>query len=149
MRDLTPAEELKHLKVVFGENPPSGIYNYLISSFYTIQTRAQILLSLATICLTITGFSGPKIALSNEISRYTIAIGLLFVLISVTYVLTGPLHIKWATQAFGENLDQTMEELIRRRNRKTVQYHKSMLCLAIGLSFYVISVISFLIIDKS
>jgi hypothetical protein len=149
MRDLNPAEELKHLKVIFGENPPAAIYNYLISSFYTIQTRAQILLSLATICLTITGFSGPKIALSNELSRYSIAIGLLFVLISITYVLTGPLHIKWATQAYGENLDQTIEELIKRRNRKTIQYHKSMSCLAIGLSFYVLSVISFLIIDKS
>ena len=149
MKELTPSEELKHLKVIFGESPPAGIYNNLISSFTIIQTRAQILLSLATICLTITGFSGPKIAESNMISRYSIALGIIFVLISIGFVLSGPLRIKWATQLFIENIDKTMEVLIQRRNLKTTQYHQSMFFLAIGLSFYVVSVVSFLVLGKS
>lgn len=149
MKELTPSEELKHLKLIFGEMPTASIYNNLISSFTIIQTRAQILLSLATICLTITGFSGPKIAESNLLSRYSIALGLVFVLVSIAFVLSGPLRIKWATQLFVENMDKTMEVLIQRRNLKTSQYHKSMFFLAIGLSFYVLSVVSYLVMGKS
>jgi hypothetical protein len=145
MKELSPSEELKHLKLVYGETSPAGVYNSLVSAFSIIQTRGQILLSLATICLTITGFSGPKIAESNSLSRYSIAIGLTFVLISIVMVLSGPMRIKWVTQLYIENLDKTMEELINRRNVKTKQYHQAMILLGIGLSFYVLSVVSFLV----
>lgn len=145
MKELNPSEELKHLKAIYGEDSPAGVYNALISAFTIIQTRGQILLSLATICLTITGFSGPKIAESNSISRYCIALGLVFVLISIAVVLSGPMRIKWLTQLYLENMDKTMEELIQRRNVKTKQYHQAMVWLGIGLFFYVLSVVSFLI----
>lgn len=145
MKELNPAEELKHLKLIYGEESPAGVYSSLISSFAIIQTRGQILLSLATICLTITGFSGPKIAESNLISRYSIALGLAFVLVSIVVVLSGPMRIKWLTQQYAENMDKTMEELIRRRNVKTKQYHQAMVLLGVGLSFYVMSVVSFLV----
>lgn len=144
MKELNPSEELKHIKAIYGETPPSGVYESLISSFNIIQTRSQVLLSLATICLTITGFSGPKIAESNLFSRFSMAIGLFLVLISIVIVLSGPLKIRWITQLYLENLDKTMEELILRRNLKTKKYHQAMIFLGIGLSFYVLSVVFFL-----
>lgn len=145
MKELNPSEEVAHLKTIFGDKSYSEIYHSLISTFMIIQNRGQILLSLATICLTITGFSGPKIAESNLYSRYCIGIGLSLVLVSIVIVLMGPLRIKWATQHRGETLELTIEELIRRRNVKTVQYHRAMLFLGLGLFFYVLSVVLFLI----
>jgi hypothetical protein len=141
---LSPSEELELLKKIYGDKALPEIYFSLVSAFNVIQNRAQILLSLATICLTITGFSGPKIAQSSALSKYSIGLGILFVLISILTALAGPLQIRWITQFYLENIDHTLEELISRRNLKTKQYHLSMAFLGVGLSFYVISVANFL-----
>lgn len=147
--NLSPEEEIKLLKNIYTDADDSVIYQYLINCYNIIQNRSQIILSLATICLTITGFSGAKIASSSSFSMICIAIGLALVLLSIVIVLSGPLQLKWVTQIYLKDIDNTMIELIKTRNKKTRLYHLAMFMLGIGLSFYVLSVILFLILGVS
>jgi hypothetical protein len=142
---LTPSEELVWLKTIYGEAQPDRLYGVLTDSFNVLQSRAQMLLSLITLTLTITGFSGPKIAESSGLARYSIAIGLAFVLISALILMAGPLRLNWCTRTKSGSLDLSLIRLIEQRNLRTRRYHLASLALVIGLVGYVTSVITFLI----
>ncbi|NOQ95020.1 MAG: hypothetical protein GQ555_00205 [Desulfobacterales bacterium] len=143
---LTSAEELEYLKTIYGENQAEKLFALLTDSFNVIQNRAQMLLSLITITLTITGFSGAKIAESSLFARLSIAFGLGFVLLSALILMAGPLRLNWCTRSRSKSLDQSLIKLIEQRNFRTERYHQASVALVIGLIGYVTSVISFLIL---
>ena len=143
---LTPAEELEYLKTIYGENQAEKLFAQLTDSFNVIQNRAQMLLSLITITLTITGFSGAKITESSLFARLSIAFGLGFVLLSALILMAGPLRLNWCTRSRSKSLDQSLIKLIEQRNFRTERYHQASIALVIGLIGYVSSVISFLIL---
>jgi len=143
---LDPAEELDYLKTIYGENQAEKLFAQLTDSFNVIQNRAQMLLSLITITLTITGFSGAKIAESSLFARLSIAFGLGFVLLSALILMAGPLRLNWCTRSRSKSLDQSLIKLIEQRNFRTERYHQASVALVVGLIGYVASVISFLIL---
>ncbi len=142
---LTPDQELDFLKQIYGSDRSDKLIEILTNSFNVLQNRAQMLLSLITITLTITGFSGPRIAESSLVARIAIAFGLAFVLISALILMAGPLRINWCTRSKSVDIDQTLVKLIVQRNTRTDRYHLASITLVIGLIGYVSSVISFLI----
>ena len=142
---LTPDQELDFLKQIYGSDRADKLIEILTDSFNVLQNRAQMLLSLITITLTITGFSGPRIAESSLVARISIAFGLAFVLISALILMAGPLRINWCTRSKSVDIDQTLVKLIVQRNTRTNRYHLASITLVIGLIGYVSSVISFLI----
>lgn len=142
---LTPDQELDFLKQIYGSERSDKLIEILTNSFNVLQNRAQMLLSLITITLTITGFSGPRIAESSLVARISIAFGLAFVLISALILMAGPLRINWCTRSKSVDIDQTLVKLIVQRNTRTDRYHLASITLVIGLIGYVSSVISFLI----
>lgn len=142
---LSPVEELANLKSIYGETQIDRLYKILTNTFNVLQNRAQTLLSLITITLTITGFSGPRIAESSQLSRYSIAFGLSFVLLSALILMTGPLRLSWGTQWRSKNNDEALIRLIQQRNFRTNRYHIASFSLIIGLIGYVTSLVSFLI----
>ncbi|MBT4501769.1 MAG: hypothetical protein HOC74_28825 [Gemmatimonadetes bacterium] len=113
--------------------------------FDVIQTRTQAVIGLATLALTITGFSGPKIAASSPFSRYAMVLGLCFTLISVCIALVGALHIRWLTQIGGETPEAALTSMIEYRDRKTRRFRQALVALVVGLSFYVASVVTFML----
>jgi len=142
---LTPDQELDFLKQIYGSDRSDKLIEILTDSFNVLQNRAQMLLSLIAITLTITGFSGPRIAESSLVARISIAFGLAFVLISALILMAGPLRINWCTRTKSVDIDQTLVKLIVQRNTRTNRYHLASVTLVIGLIGYVSSVISFLI----
>jgi len=144
IQHLDPPEELEYLKDIYGETQHDRLYEVLTDSFNVLQNRAQMLLSLITITLTITGFSGPQIAQSSLLARVAIIFGLFFVLLSALVLMAGPLRLNWCTRSREENIEQSLVKLIVQRNRRTDRYHLAAVLLVIGLIGYVGSVISFL-----
>ena len=143
MRKLSPAEELAYLREIYGKNDDK-ILNWITGAYDILQTRSSLLLSLVAVVLTITGFSGPTIAASGTFSKICIGYGLCFVLVSSVLTLAGPLQLRWATQWRGDNVDESLVNLIRRRNARTLKYHIAFAFLAVGLTGYVGSLIGFL-----
>jgi H+/Cl- antiporter ClcA len=143
MKHLDSKEELEFLKEIHGGDV-AKVFGYLRESFALLQTRSQMLLGLATICLTITGFSGPRMAASNPYSRWFIGTGLLFVLSSVVCIVSGPLRLRWMTAWRAEDMDQTLISHLQRRDFKTRLYKAATACLLTGLSCYLGSVVCYL-----
>ena len=144
LKKLTPEEELKFLKEIYGTNDSSKLFGALKDAFTLLQTRAQMLLGLATICLTITGFSGPRMAQSNVYSRFFIGFGLTFVLLSVMALVAGPLRLRWMTAWKAENVEQTIILYLHQRNLRTKFYRAGMVLLLIGLTGYLLSLVFYL-----
>jgi hypothetical protein len=143
LKKLTPREEIEFLKEINGEDY-SKLFGSVKESFALLQTRSQMLLGLATICLTITGFSGPRMAQSNAFSRFFIGFGLSFVLAAIIAVVAGPLRLQWMTAWKADTLDETLTENIRRRDSKTRLYRIATFLLLIGLTGYLLSLIFYL-----
>ena len=143
LKKLTPDEELEFLKEIHGGDA-AKIFCYLRDAFALLQSRSQMLLGLATICLTITGFSGPRMAVSNPFSRFFIGFGLIFVLLSVAAIVAGPLRLRWMTEYRAETIDGTLVMNIIRRDLKTRWYRIATFFLLIGLTGYLLSLIGYL-----
>lgn len=142
---LTPAEELEYLKEIYGGDQDGKLFSTITDSFNVLQNRAQMLLSLITITLTITGFSGPSIAQTGVLARVSIAVGLAFVLLSALVLMAGPLRLNWGTRSRMGDVDHSLIALIRQRNLRTRRYHLASISLVVGLIGYVTSVITFLL----
>ena len=147
LQRLDPSEELEFLKEIHGEDY-GKLFASMREAFAILQTRSQMLLGLATICLTITGFSGPRMAASNAFSRFFIGFGLSFVLAAVIAVVAGPLRFRWVTSWRAETLDETLVENICRRDSKTRWYRIATFLLLIGLTGYLLSLICYLSVVK-
>lgn len=142
-RKLTPAEELDYLKEIYGGNREK-ILRSITKAYDILQQRTSLLLSLVAVVLTITGFSGPKIAASGHLSRLCIGYGLAFVLAAALTAFAGPLQLRWSTQWRGDSPDESLINLIRRRNVRTLKYHVAFGLLGVGLLGYIGSVIAYL-----
>ncbi len=113
-----------------------------------LQSRSQLLLTLATIVLTITGFSGPRIAASGVFARSAMAVGLLLTLIAVLMLLLN-LRIRWLTQFQGTDPQQVLSDIIAYREGKRRAYLWIITMLMAGLASYVAAVIAFLITGET
>jgi hypothetical protein len=118
----------------------------LADQFTVLQTRTQLLLTLATLTLTITGFSGPLIAKSGAGPRWCLVAGLVLVLVAVVMLLLGTLRIRWLTQFDGADPRATLVAAIAWRDAKTRHYLAQLGVLVAGLSAYVGAVVWFLVI---
>lgn len=114
--------------------------------FDVLQARTHMMLTLATLTLTITGFSGPKIAASNVVSQYTMVLGLIFVLAAVVVTLGGTLRIRWLTQVGQGDAEGVLVDMIGYRNQKTRLFRIELTLLVLGLTFYVASVVTYMLV---
>ena len=105
----------------------------------TLHLRAQVLMSLAGIVLTVTGFSGRLIAATSLISQILVIFGLATVLTSAVWVFSQVMRIKWVTTCLAENAAESLEKIIERRNRKTKAYSRGGVILCTGLLFYAVA----------
>lgn len=144
LKNQSPEEELEFLKQIHGTENWPALFSELKTAFALLQMRSQMLLGLATICLTITGFSGPRMAQSNALSRFFIGFGLLFVLAAVVAVVLGPLRLKWVTSLKAATMDRTLVLNLERRNIKTRYYKAATALLLIGLTGYLLSLLFYL-----
>lgn len=138
-----PEQEAEHLLALHGG--AAGATKALSLQFSVIQSRTQLLLTLATIILSITGFSGPRIAASGLVARVAMALGLGFVLAGILLALLGSMRIRWLTQFIDPDERQRLSAIIAYRNRKTLWFMWELGFVVAGLACYVAAVVWYLI----
>jgi len=143
-----PEDEARRLLAIH-DGDMAACNQVLTQQFGVLQTRSQLLLTLATITLTITGFSGPRMAQLGAYTRWSLAMGLLFVLLSLLLILLGTLRIRWVTQYLVRDDPDSLAEVIRHRDRKTALYLSQLALLVIGLVLYVTAVVVFLLLGTA
>ena len=144
----TPAaaheEEARHLLALGGGL--RGALEMLVAQFNVLQMRSQVLLTVSTLALTITGFSGPRIAESGVFPRLAMAAGLVLVLVSMLLIIGGSLRIRWVTQFRappGGGDEALISLIVCYRDRKTRLFFAELCLLLAGLASYVAAVVAF------
>ena len=102
--------------------------------------RAQMLLQLAGLTITVTGFSGANIARSGHMAALLVVSGLVLVLVAASLSMGGILRIRWMTQLAPTSLRESAIYALKMRDAKTRVFGRSLALLIIGLAMYIGSV---------
>jgi len=137
---MAASDEAQRLLDLYGGDMARCL-DLLSNQFAVLQSRSQLLLTLGTITLTITGFSGPRIAASGALPRWGLVAGLLLVLSSLILLLLGTMRIRWMSQFVTDA--PSLAEAIRYRDRKTRAYLLQLSLLVVGLAAYVLAVVAY------
>jgi hypothetical protein len=137
-------DEVAHLIELYDGKGPA-IMARIENQLMVLASRAQTLLSLAGITITVTGFSGANIAKSSKLASLCIVAGLVLVLLSAAMTIGGILRVEWTTRVPKGSLDNAIRSALRTRDQKTLAYSRALKVLIIGLSLYVASVVLLLV----
>ena len=145
---LTPAEELVYMREELKLDSPVALHDRIVAHFTILQARSGLMLSLITICLTISGFSGHRIAAAGWVPALLLALGLLLCVMAAVVLFTGPLQLRWATRHACEGgLEPTLIAMLELRNFRTRRYHLAGGILIAGLTCYMSAVILFVLLE--
>ena len=132
------------LRVQGGTEKLAACLQIVSGQLQVMQSRTQTMLGLATLCITVTGFSGPRIAASNLFSRVTMAAGLGLTLLAVLLLLEN-LRVQWVTEYREPDPQARLAAVIGDRNVRTRRFLGQIAVLGLGLACYVGSVVGYLV----
>jgi hypothetical protein len=135
----TVDEEATHLLALY-QGDAAKIMGAIERQLAILAGRAQTLLSLAGLTITVTGFSGANIARSGRLSASLLVAGLVMVLLAASLAMAGILRVEWTTSMKPTPLDQAVRTALSIRNEKTRAYSRALALLIAGLALYVSSV---------
>ena len=135
---MTAKEEAENILKLTDHNMFKAL-DILDKQLSTLHTRAQVLMSLAGVTVTVTGFSGRLIAGTSPLAQLMVIAGLSTVLVSAVWVYLRVMGIKWMTSMVEGEKIESLELAIKRRNKKTVAYATGGKILFLGLAFYSIA----------
>jgi hypothetical protein len=136
---MTPNEEAARINALVREEAARAVA-IVEAQLNVLHVRAQVLLSLAGVVITVTGFSGRLIAGTSAVAQGFLVSGLAVVLASAIWVFTRVMHIHWVTLDLTDDFARSLEMMIQRRNRKTRAYALGGIILCAGLILYCVSI---------
>ena len=136
---MDPATEARRVLEVH-KNDPASALAMLERQLSVINTRADVIMSLAGITITVTGFSGRLIAATDRLAQLCIVAALAFVIVSVSWVFLTVGRICWITSDLGDDTMAALVRIIERRDRRTRAYVIGAVILCIGLALYAASI---------
>jgi hypothetical protein len=138
-RAANAGEEADHLLALYGGDA-ARVAGMLQSQLTQLATRAQMLLQLAGLTITVTGFSGANIARSGTAAAVLVVSGLVTVLLGASLSMGGILRVRWTTQLAPCEPREAIVSAIEMRDRKTRAFARSLALLIVGLALYIASV---------
>jgi len=139
MQAVSVDEEAAHLLALYGSDA-AKIMGAIEQQLSILAGRAQTLLSLAGLTITVTGFSGANIARSGRLSAILLVAGLVMVLVAASLAMSGILRVQWATSMKPTPLEAAVRNALAIRNEKTRAFSRALAILIAGLALYVSSV---------
>lgn len=138
-RATTPDEEADHLLGLY-DSDAGKIMTVLHGQLTNVTGRAQMLLQLAGLTITVTGFSGVSIAHTGRLAAVLVVAGLVLVLVAASLSMGGILRLRWVTQLAPTTLRASIIYAIEMRDAKTRVFGRSLALLIVGLFLYIGSV---------
>lgn len=135
---MTPRAEAEAVYTMFDGDLSRSIA-LLDAQLNTLHGRAQVLMSLAGVITTVTGFSGRLIAGTNMTAQIGVVAGLATVLSSAVWLYMTVMRIRWITTDIDVPAVEALENIIIRRNRKTAAYLHGGVVLCAGIVFYAVA----------
>lgn len=132
---MTPTQEAQRI-LALCSNDTARALELLERQLNTLHTRAQVLLSLAGVVITVTGFSGRIIASTSTVAQVLVVAGLAVVVCSAIWVYLGVMGLRWITADFDGEAGEALGRVVARRDRKTRRYRIGGIVLSAGLVLY-------------
>jgi len=136
---MTSEQEAQKI-IEIAEGRPLAALEIVERQLGVLHTRAQVLVSLAGVVVTVTGFSGRLIASTSDTAQGFLVLGLVVVLSGAVLVLVRVMPLRWVTGELDGPLQGTISRIIERRNCKTAVYRLGSWVVGIGLALYAIAI---------
>jgi len=133
---LKHKEEIASIIEMFGDDRRT-LHDIIERQFTVLMARAQVLLGLCGVVVTVTGFSGRMIAGTNTTAQWLIISGVSLTLASAATVVFGVLPLRWLTQQPGDGVEGWLDQSLHYRDRKLAHYRVGIVLLLVGLVLYV------------
>jgi len=136
---LNPTEEARALLKVHKGHAPEAI-RLVQAQLDTVYARSQSLIGLASLTITVTGFSGRLIAATNFTAQVLIIAGLVAVLLAAFWIFLRVMPVRWITSDLDAGAESALALAIHRRNLKTNATRIGSWILFVGLVLYLAAV---------
>lgn len=132
-------EEVRQLSRLFA-GQPIQLLQHLSHQIATVKTYAQVLIGLCGLTVTVTGFSGAHMIRSGSVAATLMVAGIALVMIGLVICLRTVTRLRWVSQDLRDDLDETAQIVIRRRNRQQRAVSIAAIFVAGGLGCYLAAV---------
>lgn len=137
-----PHDEAQRLIEVFEGRRPE-LLGFLSAQLSVLKTQASMMMGLAGLTITVTGFSGHHMVRAGRVSTAFMVAGVVGVLLAIVVTLQVMLRVRWLSQDLvGRDLLESVRVTILRRDLQQRGLRIAGAFLAIGLAGYLISVIA-------
>lgn len=123
----------------------SLIYSLLDGQLSVLHGRAQSLMQLAGVVITVTGFSGRIIADTSRAAQSLIVFGVVFVAAAACLALGFVMPIRWVSTYMHLPPAEWVLVTLRRRERKSRAIRVATAVLVIGMAFYICAIAMMLV----
>ncbi|TNF30093.1 MAG: hypothetical protein EP329_14260 [Deltaproteobacteria bacterium] len=135
-----PIEETARQLVTTFAGEPQGLLNFLVSQVSAVRQQAQTMLGLCGLIITVTGFSGPRMAESSSLSAWAMVSGIALTLVGAIISLAVLIQIRWVSDQLDGDLVATAARILRRRDSQHRRTTVAGAFVAAGLAAYLLSV---------
>lgn len=133
----------------FGERNRPGIYDVINSQLNVIHSRAQSVIGLASVVITVTGFSGRIIADTNLPAQVLIILGIILVGIGAALTMTRVMPVRWVTSYMDLPVREWILTALRRRAAKSRALRVALIYMTVGMIFYLTSIAIMLLFPEA
>jgi len=132
-------ETARRLVATLGDEP-HALVTFLVSQLTAVRQQAQTMLGLCGLIITVTGFSGPRMAESSRLSAWAMVSGIGLTLVGAVISLVVLIQIRWVSDQLDDDLVATATRIIHRRDRQHFRTTIAGAFVAAGLAAYLLSV---------
>ena len=123
-----------------GSEGRARIYDFIDGQLNVLHTRAQSLIQIAGVVITVTGFSGRIIADTSKSAQTLIVSGLALVSIAAGIALMFVMPIRWLSSYLHLPMEDWLLTALRRRRKKNRAFRVASIIIVVGMIFYVAAV---------
>ncbi len=118
----------------------ASLHNFIDAQLSVLHGRAQSLLQMAGVVITVTGFSGRIIADTSRTAQALIIGGVALVAVAAIIALLFVMPIKWLSSYMHLSQEEFLLTAIRRRSKKDHAFRTASAVLICGMALYVASI---------
>jgi hypothetical protein len=132
-------EEARHLQRLFADQPIQ-LVQYLGHQIATVKTYAQVLIGLCGLTVTVTGFSGAHMIRAGSTAAALMVAGIALVMVGLVTCIRTITRLHWVSQDLRDDLRETLDTVLQRRNRQQRSLSIAAVFVAGGLGCYLAAV---------
>jgi hypothetical protein len=137
---MTDSDEARRLAKLFAGDPLQ-LVALLSNQLSVLKSQAHMLMGLAGLAITVTGFSGHHMVRGGALSTTSMIVGIGCILLAIIITLRAVIRLRWVTQDLDDDLEKTARLVIARRDAQQRALTLAGALVSTGLCGYLLAVV--------